>query len=142
MQHHLIKFAAIAVSTASLAFLSAPAMAQEDEQDPRIGQEVTNICFSRGIDGFRDYDRRSGLILENGRDDYLVELAGCFNLRSAQAVGVENRSICLYRGDRLIVADSPFANLNDRMRADRCTITGIYEWDEGATAEDEDTDSE
>lgn len=108
--------------------------------DPRVGEKVNRICFSRGINGFSEWDGPDGIILRRGVNDrYLVLVArGCFNIDDAQRIGIDQRfgGGCLSRGDRLFISRSIFPNPRDRFDVDRCTITAIYEWDEDAAEED------
>lgn len=119
-----------------------PLTLEEALADPRVGDKTDRLCFSRSINGFREWDGPDGVILTKGAsDDYLVTVTGsCLTIDRAQAIGVDERfgGGCLTRGDYLVVSDTPFARRSsDPFSIDRCLITGIYEWDEDKAASDE-----
>lgn len=115
---------------------------EEALNDPRVGEKTDRICFSRGINGFREWkDGPDGLILDRGVNNEYLVLVGpaCLTLDRAQRIGIDDRfgGGCLSRGDSLFISDSIFPS-NDRSAAlsiDRCRISAIYEWNEDA-AED------
>lgn len=118
--------------------------ATDDGADPRIGKKVKSICFQSSINGWKAVKGEDDVVLlERGVNDwYRVELLGACPsrvFRSAFAIGIESRPAggCVSRGDVIIVEDGPGFNR-------RCTITGIYEWNEDALeeSEDEETDDE
>lgn len=122
---------------------SADEKQESEARDPRIGDEVRNICFQSSINGWRAVKGEDDVVLlQRGvRDWYWVELLGVCrwtDLRSALAIGIESRpgGGCVTRGDVIIVEETPGFNR-------RCTITGIYEWNEDAGEEgEEDEESE
>lgn len=97
-------------------------------EDVRLGEQVSKICFASRIDGFGQTTRDT-VIVEEGRDHYLIETHGtCFNLKNAHRIGVKNSSsICLRSGDRLLVSDSMF-DVRSRLDFSSCTIKSIYRW--------------
>lgn len=138
-----MKFAVLAVASASavLAACAAPT-SSEDEQTleealaaPQVGEKTDRICFTRGINGFSEWDGPAdGLILRKGAsEEYLVLLGGgCLTADRAQAIGVDERfgGGCLTRGDYLFVSETAFpGQRSDPFTVDRCLVTAIYEWD-------------
>lgn len=156
MLTHRIAFAAMLFVVSACATATTPEElatkedAKADEVfagDPRRGDEVDRVCFTRNIDGFGETTRRA-VVIREGRDNYLVETyPGCFDLDWAQSIGFDSFSGCLSKGDRLFAFDNAFGgNRTDRM-PQNCRIKTIYEWDRDAgETEDEseatDTDSE
>ena len=143
----MMKFSGIAVAAAAMA-ASACATEGYNERagdpsvesarasgpDPRVGREVSRICFPRNIDGFKvadGYDR--AVLLEEGVNDwYLVQLSGACrsrDFRFANVIALENRPSggCVTRGDVIIVSDNGTFN-------NRCFINQINEWDDDAPA--------
>ncbi len=133
----LKRVSSIAAVGLGAALISATGFAKEPEgasADPRIGEEVRNICFGQSINGWRGVKGDDVILLKRSVSDwYRVELAGACDyrvLRSAMAIGIDSRPAggCVSRGDVIIVSDSPGF---DR----RCVITRIQKWDEDAVAE-------
>jgi uncharacterized protein DUF6491 len=151
----LSAIAALALFAAPLS-ASAEESAEEPEKskkefsaegDPRLGEEVTNLCFTRSINGFKRYDKDALILRRSVKDRYLVTFSGiCSNLRSVQAVKLASRSSCLSRGDTILVSDSAFFTDNTGFGVERCTIKRIYNWNEDAvdeeTAEEAETEAE
>ncbi|MGJ8561341.1 MAG: DUF6491 family protein [Litorimonas sp.] len=122
------------VSCASFDDDRSPRGAAQFADDARLGEEVNNVCFSGSIDGFGETTRNTVVLTRGVSDRYLVEvLGGCQNLEFALGIGVDSRSSCLSRGDKLILSDSPFVN-NDRtgLGLQRCTISKIFKWNKDA----------
>ncbi|WDI30483.1 DUF6491 family protein [Hyphococcus flavus] len=116
--------------------------AETDGPDYRIGEKVNRICFQRGINGWKTVKGvDNAVLLERGVNNwYYVELLGACRentFRSALAIGIDSRpgGGCVTRGDTIIVEDGPGFNR-------RCSITGIYEWNEDAVAEEAEDDEE
>tara|TARA_R110002110_G_scaffold293685_1_gene507710 strand:- start:27 stop:476 length:450 start_codon:yes stop_codon:yes gene_type:complete len=111
--------------------------------DPRLGEEVRNVCFTSTISGFHDATDDT-VVISKGRQDYLIEVYGnCFNLDQAQQLAVDSTTSCLGRGDHIITSDS-IAGFNDKtgFGVQRCTIKSIHEWNPKAEApEAEPTDA-
>jgi hypothetical protein len=98
--------------------------------DDRTGDEVDRICFSRGIDRFKDATRHSVVLTEGVDDDYLVLVRQCAELDRAQSLRLDNRGQCLRRYDRIRVYETAFGtNVTGRVPYDLCVIEAIYEWD-------------
>ncbi len=120
--------------------LGAAAVAKSPEgasADPRMGDEVRNICFGQNINGWAAVKGEDDVVLlkRSVNDWYRVELAGACDyrlLRSAFSIGIDSRPAggCVSRGDVIIVRDQPGF---DR----RCVITKIYQWDKDGVAEEE-----
>lgn len=128
---------------AALIAVSASAQAEEEETvDPRIGEEVSRICFGASINGWRAVDDTdNAVLLQRGVNDwYYVELLGACShrvLRFAQQIGIESRPAggCIRRGDIIIVQDTPGIPR-------RCSVRDMYKWDDDAeTPEEDDEDS-
>lgn len=132
-------FFALAAAAAALAGLGAFGSARSDEPadapDPRLGEEVDQICFARNISGFRTIDGEDdAVLLERGVNDwYRASLAGACNwnqLRFAQSVAIDGRpgGGCVRRGDALVFSDSAFGDFSFPS-ATRCIIVEIRRWD-------------
>jgi hypothetical protein len=134
----LKRISIIAAASLGAALLGATGFAKDPESagaDPRIGEEVRNICFGQSINGWRGVKGEDDVVLlkRSVSDWYRVELAGACDyrvLRSAMAIGIDSRPAggCVSRGDVIIVSDTPGF---DR----RCVITRIQKWDEDAVAD-------
>lgn len=104
------------------------------EGDPRLGEQVSNICFSSSIDGF-SLNERETVVLREGSREYMVEVLGtCLELDSAMTIGIDARTSCLSKGDHLIVSSS-FTGNGAGIGPQRCMIKDIYAWDPDAKAE-------
>lgn len=108
--------------------------------DPRLGEEVRQICFSRNISNFQTIDDEDdAVLLERGVNDwYKTTLAGACDrnrLRFAQSVAIDNRPRggCIRRGDALIFSDSAFGDFSFP-NATRCIIVEIHRWNPKAKA--------
>lgn len=147
---------ALPVAVAIAAFgVAGTALSREEadddtKSDPRLGEEVDRICFSRDIDGFRTIDDEDdAVLLERGVNDwYKATLSGPCNystLRFAQSVAIDDRPRggCVTRGDALVFSDSAFGDFSFP-RATRCIIVEMHRWNPKATASDgeAETDSE
>lgn len=102
--------------------------------DPRLGKQVSKICFNRTIDGFYNATRDTVVLSRGASEDYIVEVKGvCSNLRNARSVAIDSQLSCVTRGDVLLVSTSTFT-LNDGtgMGPDRCYIEKIHQWDKSA----------
>lgn len=128
------------VAIASTVLASAASARETDKNktpDPRIGEEVSNICFLHSISGWNSIKGDDhAVLLEKGVNDwYRAEVTGpCreSDFRSAITIGVESHPAggCLTRGDAIIVK----APGDIRQR---CIITKINKWDEKATPSSE-----
>lgn len=114
--------------------------------DPRVGEQVNNICFTRGIDGFSDTGKHSVVLRRGVRDEYLVVTKFCPDLQFAQSIGIDKSDSCLRRQDDIRVFRSVFPQSElDAPGFNRCFVDAIYKWDDDAVdtpedAEDETTD--
>lgn len=128
------------IAAATIAASVSVAFAEETETDavdPRIGEEVSQICFVRSIDNWRGIKGEDDVILlEKGVNDwYRVELFGfcnSFDIRTADFIALDTfgASSCLSRGDTIILKEFGGSGFDDR-----CRISRIYEWNEDAEAE-------
>ncbi len=139
---------ALTVIGSTGAALSGEKAADEEKVDPRLGEEVDRICFSRNISGFRTIDDEDdAVLLERGVNDwYKVSLAGACNynrLRFAQSVAIDERPRggCVTRGDALVFSDSAFGDFSFP-NATRCIIVEIYRWNSKATAPDDESEAD
>lgn len=130
------------VAFAGVLFAAANAFAEDAsgaaKPDPRIGEEVHEICFVRNINGWKALKGVDNVVLldRNVNDWHYVELQGyCPSriFRQAEFIGIESRPSggCLTRGDVIIVRDvGHFTN--------RCFVAKISKWDDRARAPRED----
>lgn len=101
--------------------------------DPRVGEAVDNICFTRGIDGFSDNGEYSVVLRRGVKDEYLVVTRFCPDLQFAQSIGLDNRRSCLRRQDDIHVFRTVFPQSDiDRTGFTNCYIDSIYKWDKDA----------
>jgi hypothetical protein len=127
---------------ASVVLAGAAAATERKDQepavpDPRLGEEVSQICFARNINGWKEIKGdEEAVLLETGVNNwYRVEVAGTCRYRDfrfAQAIGIESRpgGGCVTRGDVILVeGGGNFVH--------RCFITKINKWDEKAKAPEE-----
>lgn len=107
------------------------------ERDPRIGDEVRQICFARTISGWRALKGvDNAVLLSVGANDwYYAELHGScpsYLLRSAETIGLETIPAggCVGRSDVILVED-----VGGGVR--RCFIDRMYRWNEDAVEAEE-----
>lgn len=136
---------ALAGAAAFIAAIGAVGAARAERagktaEDPRLGEEVRQICFSRNISSFRTIDDEDdAVLLERGVNDwYKATLAGACNynrLRFAQSVAIDDRPRggCITRGDALVFSDSAFGDFSFP-NATRCIIVEIHRWNPKAKA--------
>jgi|AntAceMinimDraft_11_1070367.scaffolds.fasta_scaffold00236_40 hypothetical protein len=127
--------AVLAACTSHPAGESKPKGVAQFAGDPRLGEEVRNVCFSSTISGFHGATDDT-VVISKGRQDYLIEVYGnCFNLDQAQQLAVDSTTSCLGKGDHIITTDS-IAGFHDKtgFGVQRCTIKSIHEWDSKAKA--------
>jgi len=99
--------------------------AVEAEIALRKGEAVNRVC-PRGSDDWTSLGD-DALLFEAGDETYMVELLGTCDPESTAAAIVSRGSAgtsCIERGDQLLTGGP--------RTGERCTITGIYEWDEDA----------
>ncbi len=134
--------AAAAAAIAAFGFFGAARSSEPSpDGDPRLGEEVDRICFSRNISNFRTIDDEDdAVLLERGVNDwYKTTLSGACNysrLRFAQSVAIDERPRggCIRRGDALVFSDSAFGDFSFP-NATRCIIVEIHRWNPKAAAE-------
>lgn len=112
------------------------------DSDPRIGESVTQVCFTRNLDSWQNVDNdRNGLILKmNSQDYYKLKLSyGCDAdwAISTIAVITPSSSTCFSRGDRLKTDGDMSQGYGSA-----CIILGINKWNpEAANPTDSITES-
>lgn len=105
--------------------------------DVRVGEEVDQICFTRGIDSFSEEKRNSVVLRRGVNDEYLVVTRSCPNLDMAQSLRLDSTLGCLRRQDSIRVYQSAFGPSDaDRFAFNRCQIDAIYKWDDDAIEEE------
>ena len=124
------------------AYLAGCASQQEKvviplDDDPRIGEEVSQVCFAREVDswGEVDNDRNAVLIRMNSREYYKLKISpGCDPQWAISTIAIIKRggSNCYSRGDRVKTDADPF-----RGRGSACVITKINKWDPDAAKQAE-----
>lgn len=104
------------------------------EGDPRLGEEVDKICFTRNIDGFTGATKDT-IILESVNKEYIVEVErNCYNLRNAMGVTLDTGLSCLSKFDHIVVYDTLVGGPAAGPGPDRCAIKSINKWDGKAKA--------
>lgn len=107
------------------------------DSDPRIGEEVQQVCFTRSIDSWNDVDndRNAVIIRMNNRDYYKLKISGGCDPQWAMstiAVITRGASNCYSRGDRIKTDADPFHGYGSA-----CVITGINKWNPDAVQQSE-----
>lgn len=102
------------------------------DSDPRVGDEVRQVCFTRSIDSWSDVDNdRNAVVLKmNNRDYYKLKLSGgCDPQWAMSTLAVITRvgSSCYTRGDRIKTDGDSF-----RGYGSACSILQINKWDPDA----------
>jgi len=98
------------------------------DSDPRIGEEVTQVCLYRDIASWNsvDNDRKAVIVKLTNRDTYKLKLSGICNPDWADlrmAVIARGGSNCLSPGDRIKTDGDP-----SQGRGSECTILKIHKW--------------
>lgn len=111
----------------------------DKNNDPRVGEEVRQVCYTRSISGWSDVDNdRDALLVHLGNNrSYKVSLVGACDPDWAMiGIGVISRtgSGCMGTGDRIVTDAQP-------ERRSACSINRIYEWHADAGKEAKNTDS-
>ncbi len=115
--------------------LAGCATSQEDEakipldSDPRVGEEVSQVCFVRNLDSWQnvDNDRRAVILKMNNRETFKLKLSGNCEPDWAMthlAVVTPLESGCFSRGDK-VKTDGDMS----RGYGSGCTIMSIHKWD-------------
>jgi hypothetical protein len=107
------------------------------DSDPRVGEEVSQVCFTRNIDSWQnvDNDRNAVIVEMNNRETYKLKLSGACDPDWATvsiAVITRSGSTCFSRGDSL-KTDGDMA----RGHGSACTISRIYKWNPEAVSQPE-----
>lgn len=108
------------------------------EQDPRVGDRVSRICFRPSIRGFEEWDAGRGLLLNQGSRQFLVTFGGrCREADRAIAIGFSRsfaQAGCLREGDALYFSEtiSPTRSGAD---VGFCPIRRIYAFDDSVPFE-------
>ncbi len=101
------------------------------QNDPRLGEEVDKICFSRNISGFESLDERTIILRRNVKDRYVVETYGtCTDLDSAWEIALDSFSSCIRKQDRIILTRTTSRPFNRT-----CHIKSIHKWNRKANNE-------
>lgn len=102
--------------------------------DPRLGEEVSRMCFTSSVDSFSNATDDTIVLEVSPTRNYLVEVSrACSRLDAAQSVALSSSSSCATKGDRLLVSDSAFGlKQSSGFGPDSCLIKAIYEWDKNA----------
>ena len=97
--------------------------------DPRLGEELQQLCPVRAISDFSE-NGRDTLVISMNKDSYLIETRRtCYALRDAMGIGVSPGATCLRPGDQLLVTDATTpGGPATPMGTDRCTINRIFRW--------------
>ena len=133
----------LTILLAMLPFYMAGCASTEDkvaiplDSDPRIGEEVKQVCFARNIDSWNDVDNdRNAVILKmKNRDYYKLKLSGGCDPQWAMmnlAVITRGASNCYTRGDRVKTDGDPFRGYGTAW-----VITAINKWDPEAVKQAE-----
>jgi hypothetical protein len=125
------------------ALLTGCATSQDDkakiplDSDPRVGEEVQQVCFTRDLDGWQsvDNDRKAVILRMNNGETFKLKLIGGCDPRSADlnlAVKTSTGSGCFSPGDK-VKTDG------DLSRGDGpgCKVTSIHKWDAKAVSKTE-----
>ena len=124
--------AILLAACASTADPDAPTEIEARLADIRTGERVERICFSRGIDGFRDNGDRTVIVRRRLDEDYLLVMRSCPQLDRAQSLVIAEGG-CLRRNDRIIVSESAFGSRGPaQIGPATCFVDAIYRWDEAA----------
>lgn len=110
----------------------------ETLSDPRVGDRVDRICFTRGIDAFSENREESVVLRRAVNDEYLVITRTCPDLEWAQSLALINRGTsCLSEFDDIRVFRSAFGpSQADTPGFNLCQIDEIYRWDDDAEMEE------
>ena len=107
------------------------------DSDPRIGEEVTQVCFYRDLDSWNnvDNDRNAVIIKMTNRDTYKLKLSGSCDPGWADlrmAIIARGGANCFSRGDRIRTDGDP-----SQGRGSGCTISKIHKWNPDAVKQAE-----
>ncbi|NNU15433.1 hypothetical protein HK107_03715 [Parvularcula sp. ZS-1/3] len=104
------------------------------ETDPKVGEQIDSICFSRAINGFSQWGGRDGLVLTRGvNDKFLVTFVGpCPEARNALRIGFDRRfagSGCVRPGNLIYMSSSFSAGGANPLDSGFCRVGRVYEYD-------------
>ena len=107
------------------------------DSDPRIGEEVAQVCLHRDLDSWNnvDNDRKAVIIKMKNRDTYKLKLSGSCDpywsdMRMVVVAG--GGSNCFSRGDRIKTDGDP-----SQGHGSGCTISNINKWNPDAVKQAE-----
>ena len=98
----------------------------DKNNDPRIGEEVRQLCFTQSISGWSAVDNdRSSLLVNMGiNETYKVALVGaCDPDWATMGIAVISRAGCMSAGDKIVTDAQP-------KRHAACTVSRIYKWND------------
>lgn len=127
------------IAGGALALAGAASANDENSGDPRVGEEVSRICFGRDINNFETIEGEDDAVLleKSVNEWYKVTLIGACSYRQlkwAMAVAFDDRTGCVTRGDALIFTQSVMGDFSFQDTT-RCIVDDIYRWDPKANAE-------
>ena len=125
------------------ALLTGCATTQDDkakiplDSDPRVGEEVQQVCFIRDLDGWQnvDNDSKAVILRMNNGETFKLKLKGsCYPNFASLNLAVKTRSSsgCFSPGDKVKTdGDVPGGSGSE------CIVTSIHKWDEKAVSKTE-----
>ena len=125
------------------ALLTGCAATQDDKakiplgSDPRVGEEVQQVCFIRDLDGWQnvDNDRKAVILRMNNGETFKLKLIGGCNPSIwdlSLAVRTNSASGCFSPGD-MVKTDGDIT----RGYGSECKVTSIHKWDAQAVSKTE-----
>lgn len=128
--------AGLALTAALAACQSPQALDGEPEafmsyvDDPRLGEQVGRICFSRQISRFGETTEDTVIVEAGLNDYYLIKTLGpCTDLERANSMALDQfGASCLTKGDSIIAYDTVFGPDATGLPPRACLIDEIYEW--------------
>lgn len=118
-----------------LALLTGCATSQDGKatiplvSDPRVGEEVLQVCFIRDLDGWQnvDNDRKAVILRMNNGETFKLKLKGGCHPNFADlnlAISTRSGSGCLSPGDKVKTeGDMSLGSTSG------CIVTSIHKWD-------------
>ena len=112
------------------------------DNDPRIGDKVSQVCFVSNIRGWKpvDNDRNSVVVTMNNRNEYKLKLSGSCDPNLAMmsmAIIPRGGSNCFQRGDK-VKTDGDLS----KGFGSGCTIMSINKWDPDALSKQAEKEAE
>ena len=106
------------------------------DSDPRIGDQVKQVCFTSSIRSWSDVDndRNALLLIMNNRKEYKLKLTpGCDPQWAMTRMAIISRNgSCMSQGDRIKTDGDMMPGY-----APGCVVTRIYEWNPDAVKKPE-----